>query len=116
MGPAGTRLQVKAGRGEECYEEWWRKDGTQKGEPTGVDRDDKMPRAAKEGKPYEGRGRRNGLAAQGCRNQQGTGEQVEGVKIASVDTGGVGQREWTLVQVDKRSKNEIGGRIRCKER
>ena len=27
-GPAGTGPQVEAGRGEEWFKEWWKKDGT----------------------------------------------------------------------------------------
>ena len=30
-GPAGTGPQVEAGREEEWFKEWWRKDGTYKG-------------------------------------------------------------------------------------
>ena len=40
-------------------------------------------REEKGGRLDRGQGSRNGLAAQGCRGQQGPGEQVKNVKTAS---------------------------------
>ena len=115
-GPTGTRPQVEAGRGEDWFKKWWKKDRTQKDEPTGVDRDVTTSRAEKMGRTDRGRGGRNGLAARGCRDRQGPGEQVEVGKTAIAETGGGGRREWTLVQVDRRSKTRRGGRIGCNQR
>ena len=73
-------------------------------------------RAAKGGQPYRGRGGQNKIVARGCRGRQGPGEQVECGKTANVGTSSGGRQEWTLVQVDMRSKTGRGGIIGCKDR
>ena len=64
--------------------------------------------------PDRGRGGRNGLVVRGCRGRQGPGEKVEGGKTASAGTVSRVRREWTLVQVDRRSSTGRGWRIGCK--
>ena len=70
-----------------------------------------MLRAGKGGLTDSVRGGKNKLAARGYRGRGGHGEQVEGGKKASADTGGKGQWEWTLVQVESwlKTRREGGG-------
>ena len=57
LGPAGTGPQVEANRGEEWFEEWRRKDGYYKGEPTGVDRDVSDDNVSERGATRQGKRR-----------------------------------------------------------
>ena len=75
-GPAGTGPQVKDGRGEEWFEEWRRKYGSEKGEPTGVDRDASDVEGSERG--TTGLGKRRPKRARGAGLQGPTGNWGEG--------------------------------------
>ena len=61
------------------------------------------PRAAEEGQTYGRRGDRNRLTTWGCRDQEVTGDQVEGGKTLITRTGGGDRWKCTRVQVGRRS-------------
>ena len=90
-------------------EDWWRKYGTYKGPPTGVDRDASNVEGGKWGRPDRGRGGRNRLAEQGYMVRPGPGGKVKGGKTASAGMGGRDRWELTLVQVNRQAKTGRGG-------